>query len=227
MFTGLIEAVGEVRAVRPSDGGGLRLTVTPGAAAVGDGTVPGDSVAVDGCCLTAVEISAGAVTFDAVPETVRRSTLKTLRVGDKVNLERALPANGRLGGHFVQGHVDCTATVRRTVPAGTGLELHVQADNQAAAAQIVEKGSVALAGVSLTVAGLEPAAPGGFWTAVIPETLRRTTLGTLRPGDKLNLETDILAKYVQASLSARPGDRPADRSGASSLTVERLRELGF
>lgn len=193
MFTGLIGEVGVVSAV---DGGdeGVRLVVrapaTAAAAAVGD------SVAVAGVCLTVVGVDDGALAFDAVPETLARSSLGLLEPGARVNLEPALRAGEPLGGHYVQGHVDGVGAVRSVEPEGAGARVWFDAP-QEVLRYAVEKGSVAVEGASLTVAGLDD---GGFAVALIPQTLAATTLGELRPGDPVNLEADVLAKYVERLL---------------------------
>jgi riboflavin synthase len=195
MFTGLIEAVGAVEAVRRAGGGAeLRVSV-----AWPDGEVPapGDSVAVDGACLTVREPTAAGFAADLSPETLRRTLLERLRPGDPVNLERALRLGDRLGGHIVQGHVDGVVQLRSIRPESgfARWRLSLPAER---AAEVAAKGSVALAGVSLTVAEL---GPDWFEVALIPATLEATTLGRLRAGASLHLETDILAKYVARRLA--------------------------
>jgi riboflavin synthase len=195
MFTGLIEAVGTVEAVTPA-GGGARLRV---AAAWPDPTRPrpGDSVAVDGACLTVVEPTAKGFSADLSPETRGRTLLDRLRPGETVNLERALRLGDRLGGHIVQGHVDGVVRLLVIRPEG-GFQRWRLSLPPEHAAEVAAKGSVALAGVSLTVAEL-----GRDWfeVALIPATLASTTLGRLRAGASLHLETDVLAKYVARRLA--------------------------
>ena len=195
MFTGIVEATGEVTAVDAGEEG-RRLTVT---APFADELAPGDSVSVSGTCLTVEAADAGAFEVFLATETVERTGLGDLAVGDGVNLERAMPADGRFDGHLVQGHVDATTELLDVEPVGedwtftvalpAGLERYV-----------VEKGSIALDGVSLTVAGLDADA---FTVAVIPTTYRETTLGGREPGDRLNVEVDVLAKYVERQLAGR------------------------
>ena len=182
MFTGLIEELG---ALAGRDCG--RFTFA--AEVVTADAQIGDSIAVNGCCLTVVALAEGWWSADVVDETLSRTTLGSLRAGDRVNLERPLRATDRLGGHVVQGHVDATGEVRR---GGAWLTVSVPDTRY-----LAEKGSVAVDGVSLTVAEL---VPEGFSVAVIPHTAAVTTLGRLQPGDRVNVEFDILAKYVERLL---------------------------
>jgi len=191
MFTGLVEEVGTVARVEARDGGArVRLT----AARVLDGLAPGDSVAVDGACLTVVAIHGDGFEIDAVAETLARTVLGRREEGDRVNLERALRMGDRLGGHIVQGHVDGTGRVAEVAPEGDGRRLRVEAGD-AIMRYVVEKGSITVDGVSLTVAGRDR---GGFEVALIPHTLGETTLGEAGPGREVNLEVDLVAKYVEA-----------------------------
>lgn len=190
MFTGIVEAVGRVAAVEPR-GALVRFAIE--APAVAEGARIGDSVAVNGACLTVVEAGAGRLTFEVVRETLARTSLAGLRAGSRVNLERALRADARLDGHLVQGHVDTTGRVERLERTGDDVRLFVACD-PAFADLLVEKGSVAIDGVSLTVVGVRP---GGFDVALIPHTLAATTLGERAPGDPVNLEADVLGKYVR------------------------------
>ena len=202
VFTGIVREVGTVEAVETREGG-ARLTVrAPRTAA---GTQTGDSVAVNGVCLTATAPprADGALAFDAVPETLSRSTLGRLAAGARVNLEPALRAGDALGGHIVQGHVDGLARVTALEPEGDGARL--TADLPPPLARLcVEKGSIALDGVSLTIAELGPG-PGMIAVALVPHTLAETTLGRLAPGDEVNVEADILAKHVARLLETRNG----------------------
>jgi riboflavin synthase len=191
VFTGIVREVGRVEAVEER-GESVRLVVrapeTAAAAAVGD------SVSLAGVCLTAVEIADGTVAFDAVPETLRRSTLGRLETGGGVNVEPALRAGDPLGGHMVQGHVDGVGRIRRVDDEGIEVEA-----TQDVLRYCVEKGSIAVEGVSLTIAGL---AESSFTVALIPHTREVTTLGELADGDDVNLEVDVVAKYVER-LAAR------------------------
>jgi riboflavin synthase len=193
VFTGIIREVGQVVAVA-GDANGARLEIeAPGTA---EALAVGDSVAVNGCCLTAVAVADGRVGFDAVPETLARTSLGRLEPGSRVNLEPALRAGEPLGGHYVQGHVDGTGSVRRVDPEGDGTRLWVDAPTEILR-YVVRKGSITLEGTSLTVAAVDDE---GFAVALIPHTLTATTLGDLAPGDPVNLEADMLAKYVERFL---------------------------
>lgn len=156
----------------------------------------GDSVAIDGVCLTVVAFDDTSLGFDAVPETLARTALGTLDQGSRVNLEPALRAGDALGGHYVQGHVDGVGSVASVAPEGEGKRIRFDAPAELLR-YIVEKGSIAVQGTSLTVAAVDD---GGFEVALIPHTLEVTTLGTLEPGQSVNLETDVLAKYVEKLL---------------------------
>jgi riboflavin synthase len=190
MFTGLVSDVGAVERIVPRQGG-ARLTLRPRAMAV-DALVLGESVACSGVCLTVVERGGGLVSFDAVPETLARTTIGGWRPGALVNLERALALGDRLGGHLVQGHVDAVGEVVSRAAEGQGARLAI-ALPPAIAPLVAEKGSIAVDGVSLTVA---TAARDRFEVALIPETLARTTFGEARPGTKVNLEADVIARHV-------------------------------
>jgi riboflavin synthase len=190
MFTGLIADIGVVERIAPR-GGGARLTLRPATTPVED-LLPGESVCCSGACLTVVERGAGLVSFDAVPETLARTTIGAWRPGTRVNLERALRLSDRLGGHLVAGHVDAVGEVLSRAAEGQGVRLAVSLP-PAIAPLVAEKGSVAVDGVSLTVAA---AGRDRFEVALIPETLARTTLGEARPGTRVNLEADVVARHV-------------------------------
>ncbi len=193
MFTGIVEAVGRVTALEPAQGL-TRLEIE--ADRLAQGIRVGDSVAVNGACLTVAALRGGCFLFEAVPETLARTGLGELRVGSRVNLERALRAEDRLDGHLVQGHVDGTGHVREWVRAGADVRLRVDCGPEVLD-YLVEKGSVAIDGVSLTVTATSSS---GFAVALIPHTLSHTTLGELEPGDRVNLEADVLGKYVRRYL---------------------------
>jgi len=190
MFTGLISDIGVVERIAPRSGG-ARLTLRPGALPV-DELVLGESVACSGACLTVVERGGGLVSFDAVPETLSRTTIGGWTSGTRVNLERALRLSDRLGGHLVAGHVDAVGELLERKAEGEGARLAFSLP-AAIAPLVAEKGSVAIDGVSLTVAS---AGRDRFEVALIPETLARTTLGQARPGTKVNLEADVVARHV-------------------------------
>jgi riboflavin synthase len=195
-FTGLVEARGRVEAVA-RDADGVRLTVlTPLAAELRRG----DSVAVNGVCLTAVEADERAFRADVMAETLRRSSLGPLKAGDEVNLELPLRAGDRMGGHVVQGHVDGLGAVEDVRGDGFARAMRVRAAPELLR-YVVPKGSIAVDGVSLTVAEVDDA---GFSVSLIPETLDRTTLHAATPGRAVNLEVDVLAKYVEKLVPARP-----------------------
>jgi riboflavin synthase len=192
MFTGLIADLGRVRGIE-RDGAGATLEVeTPLAAEL----ATGDSIAVDGVCLTATEVRDGGFAAEAMVETLARSSLGALESGALVNLELPLRASDRLGGHVVQGHVDGTGTVSEVREEGFARVLAIAVD-PALGRYLVEKGSVAVQGVSLTVSALRE---DGFEVSLIPETLQRTNLGEVVVGDRLNLEVDVLAKHVERLL---------------------------
>lgn len=190
MFTGIVGEMGTIEAISATPGGArLRLA----APATAPECAVGDSVAIDGCCLTAVEVDDGALEFDAVAETLRRTTLGDLRAGDRVNVEAAMRMGDRLGGHWVQGHVDGVGQVTAVAPDGDGVRVTFSAP-EAVARYTIEKGSVCVAGVSLTVAAYDD---DGFTVALIPHTRAVTTLGALEPGTRVNLEADLVGKYVE------------------------------
>jgi riboflavin synthase len=206
MFTGIIEELGTVHAVVPR-AGGARLEIA--ATTVLDDAALGASISVNGCCLTVVELAEGRWAADAVTETLRRTSLGTLAPGDRVNLERPVRLADRLGGHLVQGHVDGVGSIRSRTPEADGsVRVEVGAPPEVLR-YVVHKGSITVDGVSLTVAevghevGGATSDPGADWftVAVIPHTLAVTTLGARAPGDAVNLEADIVAKYVERLLS--------------------------
>ena len=196
MFTGLVEARGVIAGLERG-AGTVRLSFL--APSVREGLTLGDSVAVNGVCLTATEVADGLLGFDAVPETLRRTSLGQLGPAVRVNVEPPLRAGEPLGGHLVQGHVDGIGTVRSLAPEGDGMRLVVEAPPEILR-YCVEKGSIAVEGVSLTVAALGEDA---LEIALVPHTLAATTLGSLRAGDPVNLEVDVLAKYVEKLLLSR------------------------
>ena len=194
MFTGLVEVMGRIDALVDQPPG-KRLTISAGP--VAKGAKIGDSICINGCCLTVVGMSGHRLDFEAGQETLSRSTLGTLEVGDFVNLERSLALGDRLGGHVVTGHVDAVGVLieRRNDPPWSHLKFRIPSR---LAGQIASKGSIAVDGISLTVVDADT---NTFSVALIPHTLKATTLGKRGAGDKVNLETDVLAKYVERQLA--------------------------
>lgn len=206
MFTGIVEEVGRVQSVTRNRFGFAARKVL-------EGTKPGDSIAVNGACLTATEIGPGTFAVEIMPETLRRTSMGSLRPGDPVNLERALRVGDRLGGHFVQGHVDDIGRILSIAPEQEAILMRVSAPDSIMR-YIVEKGFIAVEGVSLTVITRDT---GSFTVSLVGYTRDHTTLGRKRTGDPVNLEADIIAKYVEQL--ANPS-----RTG---ITAEFLREHGF
>jgi len=203
MFTGIIEEVGQISSIEPS-GDGERIEVL--ANLVIEDTEIGSSISIDGCCLTVVDMSKDSFVVEAVPETISRTRLDAAKKGDQVNMERALSASGRFGGHIVQGHVDGLAKI---------VEIEIESDDSWKVSftcsskwlgQIVEKGSITLNGVSLTVAGTRTSLEEDefcFEIALIPHTIEVTTFKNLKVGDSVNLEVDVIARYVESLLFSR------------------------
>jgi riboflavin synthase len=215
MFTGIIEAIGLVREiVRHRDGTRVRI----GVGSLARGLRAGDSIAVDGACLTVTTRTGDSFTSDLSTETLARTTLGSLRVGTRVNLERPLRLGDRLGGHLVTGHVDGIGWIADRVPQGDG-ELVRFRFPRGLSPLLVTKGSIAVDGISLTVAELKR---DTFGVALIPHTLRHTTLGAKRAGSPVNLEADLLGKHVARLLAVRPG-----RAGEEGLSLAHLRQHGF
>ena len=213
MFTGIIEELGAIRRITPARDG-ARLEVS--ARTVLSDAKLGDSIAVNGVCLTVVDKASDWFAADVSAETLRRTSLKQAKTGSRVNLERAMAANGRFGGHIVQGHVDGTGEFLEAGASGDGWTVRIGFPPELAR-YIVEKGSITVDGISLTVAAL-----GDTWfeIAVIPHTWKVTNLGALARGAAVNLEVDILAKYVERMLAHRAEPK-------STLTLEKLSELGY
>jgi len=215
VFTGIIETVGTIRAFvrHPA---GARVTI--GAATIAESARLGDSLAVDGACLTVAALAGDSVACDLSAETLSRTTLGTLRVGTRVNLERPLRLGDRVGGHLVSGHVDALGQLVGRLPQGEGAMYRIRFP-ESLAPFLVPKGSVAVDGISLTVAAL---AERHFDVAAIPYTLRGTTLAEKRVGARLNLEADLIGKYVARLAAGRAPRRPS-----GNLTLQSLKEHGF
>jgi riboflavin synthase len=211
MFTGIIEEMGTVKALR-REAGAARLSLS--AAAVLVGTTLGDSICVNGVCLTVVEMGRSEFSADVAVETLRVTNLGELKAGSRVNLERALQLSARIGGHLVSGHVDAVGRLREKRDEGNGWRIFFDAP-ETVLRYVIKKGSIAIDGISLTVADLDHA---GFSIAMIPHTARLTTLGFKTAGDSVNLETDIIGKYVERLF---PGKE------AGSVSLDLLRKNGF
>lgn len=215
MFTGLIEEIGSVRhVVSGAEWGSISIACRE----VLPGTKIGDSIAVNGVCLTVTSLGKDGFTADVMAETMRRSSLGALRQGAAVNLERAMPADGRFGGHIVAGHIDGTGVLLRKEKNGNAVLLGISAA-PALLYEIVEKGSIAIDGVSLTVVSVDA---GGFVVSIIPHTGAKTILVEKNPGDLVNLETDVIAKYVRRFLTPQEESRKK-----STLSLAFLQEHGF
>ena len=216
MFTGIIEEVGTIKSVVS---GGSSGEIAINATTVLNNTKIGDSIAVNGVCLTVTKMTDGGFTADVMPETLRRSNLGHLHIGDSVNLERAMAADGRFGGHIVSGHIDGVGTVAEMKRESNAVWVKISADIDILRL-IVEKGSIAIDGISLTVAEVSDR---DFSVSIIPHTGSETTLLKKKIGDKVNLENDIVGKYVEKLL--QPKSAPSKTE--SKITMEFLREHGF
>ena len=216
MFTGIVEEVGTIRSVVS---GGSSGEIAINARTILENTNIGDSIAVNGVCLTVTKMTDGGFTADVMPETLRRSNLGRLHIGDRVNLERAMAADGRFGGHIVSGHIDGVGTVAEMKRESNAVWVKISADNDILRL-IVEKGSIAIDGISLTVAEVTDK---DFSVSIIPHTGSETTLLQKRIGDRVNLENDIVGKYVEKLL--QPKSVPSKTE--SKITMEFLREHGF
>lgn len=219
MFTGIVEEVGSLQAIRRS-GPSAQLCV--GASRVLEGTRIGDSIAVNGVCLTVTRLGEGEFWADVMHETLDRSALGSLRPGAPVNLERAMAADGRFGGHIVAGHVDAVGHIRSTRQDANALWYEIEAGPELLR-YVVEKGSVAIDGVSLTVARV---GESSFSISAIPHTLAVTALGRKKPGEAVNLEADVIGKYVEKLLGLA-GPKGAESKRAGSLSREMLTRCGF
>ena len=214
MFTGLIEEVGSIKAIRRGAGS---CVLTIDCVEVLDGSKIGDSIAVNGICLTVTSLGSTYFTADAMPETMDRSSLGRLTAGSPVNLERAMPADGGFGGHIVSGHSDGTGTVSAIMRDDNAIWYQVEAA-PAILRYIVEKGSITIDGISLTVAKVDDKS---FSVSIIPHTQKMTNLRSLKKGSIVNLETDIVGKYIEKLM------KPAAEERTNGLTEDFLRENGF
>jgi riboflavin synthase len=208
MFTGIVEATGKLDALKETDQGGFRLEIE---APFSGELLPGASLAVNGCCLTVTEIDQSRLQFDVLGETLRRTNLGDVRPGGLVNLERPMSANGRFDGHLVQGHIDTTAAVLALEEKRSDHRIEIELPSSFQQ-YVVFKGSIAVDGISLTVAELHPAS---FVLWIIPHTWEVTNLHRLAPGARVNLEFDLIAKYVERMLSARNASLITDAGGRS------------
>lgn len=218
MFTGIVEEMGSIRSVAK---GSKSAVLTIEADKVLEGSKVGDSIAVNGVCLTVTSIAGGQFTADVMAETLRRSSLGTLTRGSRVNLERAMAADGRFGGHIVSGHIDGTGTILSLKPEGNAVWVEIQTP-QSVLKYIVEKGSIAIDGISLTVAKVTEQ---GFAVSVIPHTGEETTLLRRKAGEIVNLENDIIGKYVDRLLHFETAETAEIKS--PGITLDFLRENGY
>jgi riboflavin synthase len=220
MFTGLIEEMGVLRSVQRR---GEAMILSISAAKVLEDVQMGDSISVNGVCLTVVQFDRQTFAVDVMPETYRLTNLHSIKPGTPLNLERAMMAGGRFGGHLVQGHVDGTGTIRARTSEANAVVYSIEPNNPHLLRHVVPQGSVTLDGISLTVVAIDRDS-GRFTVSIIPHTLRETVLQHKHPGESLNIECDILGKYVDHLMSLREG-QPV--SGSGGLTESVLRENGF
>lgn len=222
MFTGIIEEIGTVKSIRK---GSVSASIEIGCSEILEDVKIGDSIAVNGVCLTATTLTGSGFTADVMHETLNRSSLGVLKVGSHVNLERAMAAGGRFGGHIVSGHIDGTGTIRNLRRDENAVWYTIGCGN-ALLRYIIEKGSIAIDGISLTVAKLET---DSFSVSIIPHTLSETILAEKKPGDTVNLENDCIGKYVERLLTfdAATSGQPESERKQSTLTREFLIENGF
>jgi len=219
MFTGIIEGLGTVAQIRPV-GGGSRLTVSADFSLEGTGI--GDSIAVNGACLTAVSLQGSRFSVDVSPETLSKTTFKSVKIGERVNLERALRLSGRLDGHLVSGHIDGLGTISGKKEQGNAVVVTCTVP-EALSRYMIPKGSVAIDGISLTINSCEK---DSFSVSIIPHTAKLTTIGLKGAGDAVNIETDMLGKYVEKFLS-RQGSESGKKQDPKSLDMQFLVKTGF
>ena len=213
MFTGIIETTSTIQSTRPAPGG---MVLTIDIKHLADGTKLGDSIAVNGTCLTVTKLAGTIADFDVSAETLSKSNLAAARPATPVNLERALQVGARFGGHIVQGHVDSTAKIKSITQKGSFTEITIAADTELLD-EMIPKGSVSLNGISLTIARMDKTT---FTIALIPTTMSDTTLSTAKQGDTVNIETDIIAKTIKKQLQNILPNQ-------NTLTAEKLKQLGF
>ncbi|WP_019536706.1 riboflavin synthase [Paenibacillus ginsengihumi] len=221
MFTGIIEEIGTMKRI---DRQGQAMVLTIGARRVLEDVKLGDSIAVNGVCLTVIAFDGGSFSVDVMPETFRRSNLRKLSSGSPVNLERAMPLNGRFGGHIVQGHVDTTGIITARTPEENAVVFRLEPREPDMLRYVIPHGSITIDGISLTVVEVTDRA---FTVSIIPHTLAETVLQYKQPGDEVNLECDVLGKYIEKLLAAGSVPGSGVRSGAGGLSEAFLAEHGF
>lgn len=221
MFTGIIEEIGVVKRIS-RQGQGMILSIE--ASKILEDVQLGDSIAVNGVCLTVVAFDSSSITVDVMPETFRQTGLSGLKPGDRVNLERAMSPRGRFGGHIVQGHVDTTAVIRSRETEDNAVVFRAEPRDKDVLRYIVPRGSVAVDGISLTVVRVSE---HDFAVSIIPHTMAQTVLKDKHPGDTVNVECDILGKYVERMLAIRFGDQPPGSGRKAEITESFLAEHGF
>ena len=221
MFTGIIEEVGRMRRISKS---GEAMILTVEASRVLEDVKIGDSIAVNGVCLTVIEYDASSFTVDVMPETYRKTALKLLQPGSSVNLERAMPANGRFGGHIVQGHVDTTGRIAARQPDQNAVVFRIEPSDTIGMKYVLRHGSVALDGISLTVSDTDERS---FAVSIIPHTLAETALKYKQPGDVVNIEFDLLGKYIENLLRYRADSATGSGGSGERITMDFLSRHGF
>jgi len=220
LFTGIIEEIGTMRRITKQ---GQAMILTIGAKRILEDVHLGDSIAVNGVCLTVVQFDESSITVDVMPETFRRTSLQRLHVGDAVNLERAMAAGGRFGGHIVQGHVDSTGIITSRKPEENAVVFQIEPQERDILKYLIPHGSITVDGISLTLVHVDDR---GFTVSIIPHTLAQTVLQRKHAGDEVNLEADVLGKYIEKLLLSRNPD-PAAPGKSSRLTEAFLSENGF
>ncbi|MRH43693.1 riboflavin synthase [Aquibacillus halophilus] len=217
MFTGIVEEKGQVKSINKNKSS---LTLIIEATTVTSDVSIGDSIAVNGVCLTVTSFGNNWFSVDVIPETFRGSSLATIKIGSQINLERAMSASGRFGGHFVSGHVDTVGEIKRTWTEDNALYIYIKLSDEGLH-YVTLKGSICVDGTSLTVFGVKE---DGFIISLIPETQRATVLGEKRQGDIVNVEYDMLAKYMERLISAKKENKS---TRDESITMEKLQQYGF